>query len=211
TGGHDVSVTSAPPSVVAFCMTIDATVTHPTLARLEAALDEIRQAPADVGALELIVRRPAVGVREVLDTAELDVVDGLVGDTWVKRGSSRTPDGRRHPDMQLNIMGVRMIALIAQSRDRWALAGDQLYVDFDLSEQNLPPGARLEIGGTIVEVTPQPHTGCGKFAERFGLDAMTFVNAPLGRSLRLRGLNARVIKPGTIHAGDRVAKVRSPA
>ncbi len=184
-------------------------VTHLTQEQLEAGLDEIRRAPADRGTLKLIVRRPEINRRESIDVAELDSAEGLVGDTWIKRGSSRTPDGSRHPDMQLNIMSARVIALIAQAPERWALAGDQLYVDLDLSETNLPAGTRLEIGSAVVEVTPPAHTGCGKFVERFGLDAMKFVNAPLGRALRLRGLNARVVTPGTIRAGDAVTVVRS--
>ncbi len=187
-------------------MPIDPNVLHRTHAQLEDGLDDIRRAPKDQGALSLIVRRPAVGAREVLDAGRLDVAEGLVGDTWATRGSSRTNDGQRHPDMQLNIMSSRVIALIAGPRDRWPLAGDQLYVDLDLSEENLPAGTYLEIGAAVVQVTPQPHTGCGKFVERFGLDAMKFVNAPLGRALRLRGLNARVVTPGAIRAGDSVIK-----
>jgi hypothetical protein len=206
----DVTVTFADglDSSYHFPMTTDAVVTHLTRDQLDAGLDEIRRAPADQGTLTLIVRRPSVNEREVLDVGELDPAEGLVGDTWQKRGSSRTEDGSRHPDMQLNIMSARTIALIAQSRERWPLAGDQLYVDLDLSEANLPPGTQLEIGSAAVEVTPEPHTGCSKFVKRFGADAMKFVNAPLGRSLRLRGLNARVVRPGTIRAGDVVRVLR---
>lgn len=189
-------------------MTTDARATHLTREQLEAGLEEVRRAPADHGTLKLIVRRPEVNAREVLDVAELNEAEGLAGDTWARRGSSRTEDGSRHPDMQLNIMSARAIALIAQSQDRWPLAGDQLYIDLDLSEANLPPGSRLEIGAAIVEITAQPHTGCGKFVERFGVDAMKFVNAPTGRALRLRGLNARVVKSGTIRAGDPVTVSR---
>jgi hypothetical protein len=188
-------------------MSTNAAVTHLTREQLESGLDDIRRAPAEVGTLKMIVRRPAVNQREVVETAELDVMEGLVGDTWAKRGSSRTPDGKRHPDMQLNIIGARTIALIAQAPERWPLAGDQLYVDLDLSEENLPAGTRLAIGGAVVEVTAEPHTGCGKFVERFGLDAMKFVNAPVGRSMRLRGLNARVVVAGVIRAGDGVSKL----
>ncbi len=187
-------------------MSSNAGITHLTSEQLNAGLEDIRQAPADEGTLRLIVRRPAEGAREVLDEAELNLTEGLAGDTWVKRGSSRTPDGSRHPDMQLNVMSSRVVALLAQSPDRWALAGDQLYVDLDLSETNLPPGSRLAIGSAVIEVTREPHTGCGKFVERFGVDAMKFVNAPVGRSLRLRGLNARVVVPGAIRAGDIVRK-----
>lgn len=185
---------------------MQATVRHLTREELEAGLDAVRSAPKDGGTLQMIVRRPRVDAREVLDTGTLDLRDGLVGDTWNARSSQRTPDGSPHPDMQLNIMSVRAIELIAQSRDRWQLAGDQLFVDLDISDENLPAGTRLAMGSAIVEVTEQPHTGCAKFVARFGLEAMKFVNSPLGRQLRLRGLNARVIQAGTIHVGDAVTK-----
>jgi hypothetical protein len=182
-------------------------VKHLTQDELEAGLEDVRAAPKDEGSLQLIVRRPAVNAREILETGTLDLERGLVGDTWSARGSSRTADGSAHPDMQLNIMNARAIDLIAQAKDRWQLAGDQLYIDLDLSDENLPPGTRLSMGSAIVEVTEQPHTGCGKFVERFGVDAMKFVNSSLGRRLRLRGLNARVVQPGTIRVGDRVKKM----
>jgi hypothetical protein len=183
------------------------TITHRTKSELEEGLDYIRQAPTDHGALELIVRRPSVGARELLEAGELDVATGLKGDTWHLRASSRTPDGTPHPNMQLNIMSARAAALVAQTRERWALAGDQLFIDLDISEANLPAWTRLAIGTAVIEVTDQPHTGCGKFVERFGAAAMQFVNSPTGRALRLRGLNARVVTPGTIHAGDVVRKI----
>jgi hypothetical protein len=130
-----------------------------------------------------------------------------VGDSWNRRGSSRSIDGGPHPDMQLNIMNARAIALVAQSPDRWPLAGDQLFVDLDLSPANLPPGTRLAIGSAIVEVTAEPHTGCGKFVSRFGVDAMKFVNSTIGRELSLRGINAKVVQPGAIRIGDAVRKM----
>ena len=181
---------------------------HLTTEELQEGLAEIRQSPTDGGVLELIVRRPGIGLRDILPEGQLDLVDGLVGDTWKTRPSSRTPDKSPHPDMQLNIINARLIALVAQKRDRWALAGDQLYVDLDLSAANLPAGTRLAIGTALIEVTKQPHTGCGKFVERFGVDAMKLVNSPLGRELNLRGINARVVQPGIIRAGDRARKVR---
>jgi hypothetical protein len=181
---------------------------HLTRDELEAGLEEIRRSPRDGGVLELIVRRPEVDRRETLDEGELDLRDGLVGDSWNRRPSSRTADGSPHPDMQLNVMNARVIALLAQERQRWPLAGDQLYVDLDLSADNLPPGTRLELGEALIEVTAQPHTGCDKFVERFGRDAVLFVNSPEGRRLRLRGLNARVVRPGTLRAGDLTRVVR---
>ena len=131
----------------------------------------------------------------------------MVGDTWNIRGSKRTDDGSSHPDMQLNVMNSRVVALIAQDPDRWALAGDQLYVDLDLSEANLPSGTRLMLGTATIEVTDQPHTGCAKFTRRFGLDAFHWVNDDAGSKLRLRGLNARVVVPGVVRRGDVVTKI----
>lgn len=177
---------------------------HLTFAELSAGLDDIRRSPRDEGRLALIVRRPRVGAREVLEVGELTQTDGVAGDTWRIRRSSRTPDGTRHPDMQVTIMNARAIALIAHDPARWPLAGDQLYVDLDLSADNLPPWTKLQIGTAIVEVTDQPHTGCIKFAKRFGIDAQKFVNSSIGRQLRLRGINARVVQPGTIRTGDLV-------
>jgi hypothetical protein len=174
---------------------------------LTAALDALRAAPADGGRVELVVRRPATGEREVLREGTLDLVEGLVGDNWSTRGSRQTPDGSAHPDMQLNVIGARLSGLVAVDPDRRALAGDQLHVDLDLSEANLPAGTRLALGTAVIEVTAQPHTGCAKFVERFGRDAMRFVNSPVGRELRLRGLNARVVVPGTVRPGDEIWKV----
>jgi hypothetical protein len=155
----------------------------------------------------LIVRRPQIEEREVLDEGQLDPVEGLVGDSWSRRGSSRTADGGPHPEMQLNIMNARVTALLAQDKARWQLAGDQLYLDMDLSAENLPAGTQLAIGSAVIEVTPPPHTGCKKFVARFGLDAMKFVNSPVGRELQLRGINARVIQAGIIRVGDMAKKL----
>jgi hypothetical protein len=182
-------------------------VKHLTIEELEAGLDTVLQAPRDAGTLALIVRRPQVGEREVLQEAELDLTEGLIGDSWRKRGSSRTPDGGPHPEMQLNVMSARAIALVSPDRERWPLAGDQLYLDLDLGAENLPPGTRLALGTAVIEVTAQPHNGCKKFVQRFGQEAMRFVNSPVGKQLRLRGLNARVVRPGIVRVGDVVRKL----
>lgn len=182
-------------------------VKHLTMQKLEAGLDDIRLSPKDGGVLALIVRRPQVDKREVLTAGELDVAEGLVGDNWRARGGSHTADGAPPPDTQITLMNARVAALVAQDRERWQWAGDQLYVDLDLSAENLPPGTRLEIGSAVIEVTAQPHTGCKKFVQRFGLDALKFVNSPLGKKLRLRGLYAKVIQSGTIQVGDIARKI----
>jgi MOSC domain-containing protein YiiM len=181
-------------------------VKYRTAEELEAGLERIRQSPRDNGVLALISRRPRAEEREVLREAEISLMEGLVGDNWKTRGSSRTPDGSAHPDLQLTLMNSRVIALLAQEQERWALAGDQLFIDLDLSAKNLPPGTQLEIGTAIIEITPHPHTGCKKFAARFGPDATKFVNSPMGRELQLRGVNAKVLRPGKVRVGDVVRK-----
>ena len=177
------------------------------LTRLEESLDHIREAPADGGTVELIARRPAVDEREVLTEAWLDVRNGLEGDTWRARGSSRTPDGESDSDAQLTVMNARAAAAIAGERERWPLAGDQLYVDFDISIANLPPGSRVQIGSAVIEFSEPPHTGCAKFSGRYGVDALKFVNSPTGRELRLRGANCRVVVAGTVRPGDLIRKL----
>jgi hypothetical protein len=180
---------------------------HLTLEELEAGLDGIRQSPKDSGVLRLIVRRPQVDEREVLEEAHLDPALGVVGDTWALRVRARSRAGEAHSDTQLNVMNARAIALIAHTEDRWALAGDQLYIDLDLSDDNLPPGTRLALGSAVIEVTAQPHTGCGKFAARFGVDATKFVNSAVGKRLHLRGINAKVVMAGVVHVGDVAQKI----
>lgn len=182
-------------------------IRHLTLAELEAGLDEIKKSPKDEGVLELIVVRPKTNERKVLEAGELDAEIGLIGDNWQTKKSWATKDKKPHPEMQINIMNSRAIALIARTKDRWQLAGDQFYVDLDLSEENLPPKSRLEIGAAILEITEVPHNGCAKFTKRFGKDAVKFVNSKTGKQLHLRGLNAKVIKGGIVKTGDIVKKI----
>ena len=190
-----------------------ATASHRSAAELAAFLPTLLSAPKDRGTLDLVVRRPAVGVREVLAEGELDPAVGLVGDNWLDRGSGRTPDGSAQPECQLNVMNAVLVGFLAGDPERRALAGDQLYLDLDLSQENLPVGTHLIIGdpadrGAVIEVTEPPHTGCAKFVERFGAEAMRFVNGSVGRPLRLRGLNARIVVPGRVRPGDGVSVVR---
>jgi hypothetical protein len=180
---------------------------HQTPEQLEAGLGLIREAPAEEGTLELIVRRPVPEERELLDVGELDAEVGLVGDGWSERPSSKT--GRPNPEAQVTVTSARAIALVAggPEPDGWAPAGDQLYVDLDISQENLPAGSRIAVGDAVLEISTAPHTGCGKYVRRFGVDAMKFVNSEVGRSLRLRGLNARVVTPGTVRRGDLVRRL----
>ena len=171
--------------------------------------EEVRAAPTQLGTVRLIVRRPAEDEREVLTEAELDADEGVVGDTWRSRGSSSTEDGSADPEAQITVMNARAAEGFARDVERWTLAGDQLYVDFDISEENLPAGTRVRIGEAEIVVSAKPHTGCAKFSSRFGKDALRLVSSPTGRALRLRGMNARVTKSGTVRVGDDIEAVRS--
>jgi hypothetical protein len=157
---------------------MESPIRHPTASELEANLPHIRHSPKDNGVLYLIVRRTGIGQREVLQEGRLDLSEGLVGDSWSIQRSPRRASPLPHLDTQLTITNSRAIALMAQAKERWPLAGDQLYLDLDLSGENLPPGTRLSLGSAIIEVTAQPHTGCKKFLSRFGPEAMNFVNFP---------------------------------
>ena len=178
------------------------TVRYLNSKELEAGLPIVLDSPIDRGPLKLIVQRPSVNERRSVTTGVLSVESGLLGDNWISRGSSMTDDGGPHPDMQLNIMNARVAELVAQGTHRWELAGDQLFVDLDLSKNSLPSGTRIEIGNAVIEVTAVPHAGCEKFSDRFGADATKFVNSRSLRDLNLRGINAKVVKSGTIEVGD---------
>jgi hypothetical protein len=184
---------------------------HRSADELVAHLPVLDDAPRDVGTVRAVMARPAPGLREVLEVGRLDLVEGLVGDTWQERGSRRTPDGSAHPDMQLNLMSHRLVEFLAQDPEREALAGDQMFVDLDLSHDNLPAWSELHIGGpegAVIVVTDQPHNGCGKFIARYGKDALAFVNGTEGKPRRLRGLCAKVVRPGPVRPGDEVVVVR---
>jgi MOSC domain len=182
---------------------------HYTTDELTAGLEEIRRSPTDHGTVEMIVRRPTTGEREVLDLGRLDPESGLLGDNWKVRGSRLTDDGLAHPGMQINMMNARAVARIAGPRERWPLAGDQLYVDLALGDATLPAGTRLTLGSAVIEITAEPHNGCARFTRRFGLDAMRFVNSAVGKELRLRGVNARVVTAGEVRPGDTISKIPS--
>jgi MOSC domain-containing protein YiiM len=181
---------------------------HLSAAEIEAGLEHVLASPKGYGSLELIVARPGIGKREVIEAGMLDVTNGLVGDNWLTRGSSRTNTGLGHPEMQLTLMNYRYALLIADSPERVPLAGDQLFVDLDMSDENVPPGMRLAIGNAVLEVTAIPHLGCKKFVERFGIDAMKIANSAFGRKHNLRGINAKVIAGGSIATGDVVRLVQ---
>ena len=181
---------------------------HPTFAGLTEQLDHLRAAPAQIGTVELVIRRPATGEREILDEGVLDEADGMVGDNWLSRATSHAIAAGRHLDAQINVMSARMVALLADTPEGQAQAGDQLYLDLDISVANLPTGSRIALGETaVVEVSAKPHAGCKKFTGRFGEDAMRFVNSEVGRELRLRGFNARVVTGGVVRPGDKAIKL----
>ena len=182
---------------------------HISRAEIESRIADVLESPKDSGTLRMIVRRPKVNKREAVETAALDVEEGLIGDNWLTRGSRWRKGG--DPKRQITVMNWRFANLVATSEERIPLAGDQLFVDLDLSKENVPPGARIAVGpDAVIEVTAPPHLGCKKFVERFGIDAMTFANSEFGRQHNLRGVNARVISGGDVRTGGRVVKLYDP-
>ena len=186
---------------------MQAEIKHLSTPDLEAGLEQIRNSPKNQSVLDMIVSRPEEDAREIMELADLDVVVGLVGDTWQARPSARSGDGKAHPDMQITLMNSRVADLVAQSKERWPLSGDQLFADLDLSKTNVPPGTRISVGKAVLEATDQPHTGCKKFASRFGVDALKFISSPATEVLQLRGINLKVVEGGEIKPGDIVKKL----
>lgn len=175
---------------------------------LEKGLEWVVGSPRDLGRLELVVGRPAVDERTIRTEAHMSATHGLVGDMWQVRPTSTTADRSPDPERQLTLMNARFALLVAGAPSRRALAGDQLFVDLDLSVDNVPAGTRLRLGDAVIEITAPPHRGCAKFVGRFGVEAMRFVNSERGLRLRLRGANARVVVDGTAEVGDFVAVER---
>jgi MOSC domain len=172
---------------------------------LEAATAAVAAAPRDLGRVHAIIRRPREDEREALTDVRLDPAFGVDGDYWLDEARQMAGDDPIDPATQVTIMNIRVLQAIEPNESRWSLAGDQLYVDFDLSIEHLPAGSRLSIGDAVVEVSAIPHTGCAKFSARFGSDALRWINSPTGRAHRMRGLNARVIQAGTVSVGDAVS------
>ncbi len=181
-------------------------INHLNMYQLESGLNHILDAPKDNGIVEMIVSRPEIEAREILKIAKLDLEFGLVGDNWNARGSSSTPNNSSDIEAQITIMNSRVISLMTTSSNQWQIAGDQLYIDMDLSRNNLIPGNQIKIGTAVLEVSKKPHTGCKKFSNRFGLDALKFASSPLGRELALRGINTRIVQSGIVQTGDVVKK-----
>ena len=186
---------------------------HRSTIELTAGLDHLRSAPTDGGTVHLVVRRPGLGMRELLEEGLLDTEDGVVGDNWLSRATSRAIADGRHLEAQVNVMSARMVGLLADSAEEQAYAGDQLFLDLDISVANLPTGSRLAFGapgggGAVIEISARPHNGCAKFTARFGEEAMLFVNSEVGKGLRLRGFNGRIVSSGVVRTGDPVRVVR---
>ncbi|HSG78755.1 MAG TPA: MOSC domain-containing protein [Acidimicrobiia bacterium] len=182
-------------------------MSHATSGELAAGTAHVLASPSNEGRVVLVVRRPAEGEREVLEEAMLDPALGLEGDDWLARRERRNPGVAPDPEAQLTVMNSRVVDLVAGEPGRRPLAGDQLYVDLDLGEVNLPAGTRLRVGEAVIEVSATPHTGCQKFTDRFGLAALRWTKTDDGRRLRLRGLNARVIEAGAVRPGDAITKL----
>ena len=182
-------------------------MTYQTTEQLEAGMAGVLDAPSAEGPVRLVVRRPGRGQREILAEGQLDTELGLVGDDWINRpGMNRdTPS----PYAQVTVMNARVAELISGDPDpaSWAQCGDQLYVDLDISEANMPPGTRIGVGAAVLEVQSEPHTGCVQFRSWWGGDALRHISTEQGQALRMRGVNTRVVQSGIVRPGDRARKL----
>lgn len=177
------------------------------LNEIETRFDWVLAAPRDVGCVESVVVRPVKNQRSSLNQVMFSPEQGVEGDNWLTDCWKKLPSGESDPEVQVAIMNARMIEVLTRDKNLWPLAGDQLFVDFDLSVNNLAVGDRLQVGAALLEITAEPHRGCRKFKKRFGADALAFVNSPQGDQHRLRGVYARIVSAGEVGVGDSVSKV----
>ncbi len=174
---------------------------------LAAGLPEILKSPKDRGPIESITVRPASEQRRTVNSVAISLAGGVEGDHWAQGCWKSTDAGKPHPDVQICMMNSRCIDLIAGDKDNWAPAGDNLFIDMDLTPENLPPGTRIAMGTAILEITDTAHKGCAKFIERYGRDACVFVNVGDGDRYKLRGIYGRVVQDGVLSVGDLATKV----
>ncbi|HSM34666.1 MAG TPA: MOSC domain-containing protein [Anaerolineae bacterium] len=178
-----------------------------TVDELEAGMAMLLGSPTEAGTLRLVVRRPGKGQREIVEVGQLDTDVGLVGDDWVNRPGSHSD--KPSPYAQVTMMNARVAELISGDPDpaAWAQCGDQLYLDLDLSEANMPAGSRVGIGEAVLEIQAEPHTGCLQFRQWWGADALRFISTDRGRQMRMRGANAIVLQSGLVRPGDIARKL----
>lgn len=179
-------------------------VTQP---EIDQRLSSVLDSPKDQGTVEMIVVRPFKNQRKTLIHVLFSPEAGVTGDNWKTQCWKKLNDGQSDPDVQVAIMNARMIDMLTDDKAHWPLAGDQLFVDFDLSVTNLSPGDQLQIGDAVLQITAEPHRGCSKFKQRFGELAMHCVNSAQGDAHRLRGIYAKIISAGNVSVGDVIHKI----
>jgi MOSC domain-containing protein YiiM len=171
--------------------------------RFDPWFEALPRSPRDLGRVQGCVVRTGRGVRETPSALRVVEGAGVVGDLWSTHPHSA-------PGNQVSLINVHVLrSLCDGDESRMPLSGDNLHVDLELSEANLPVGTLLAIGTALLRVSPVPHRPCGSFVKRYGATAAKKVARATRIGRRGRGVLCEVVRGGVIANGDEIRVERA--